>query len=87
MVKRTFEMFASKQDSRIVANYPFAGERGGLAIVEVNSGDELQELLGGLPFAPIVTLEIHAVGSIQASLKTVDQVQQQMANMIPAGVG
>ena len=37
LAKQTFQMFASNQDSRIKAVYPFAGERAGVLIVDVKS--------------------------------------------------
>ncbi len=83
--KRTFEMLTSKQDPRIKAIYPFAGERAGVFIIDVDTGDELQDLIGGLPLAPLATAEIHAVGSLQGWLKTIEQWEQHLAQLAPAG--
>ncbi|TME22245.1 MAG: hypothetical protein E6I67_06165 [Chloroflexi bacterium] len=86
LAKQTFQMVASNQDSRIKAVYPFAGERAGVFIVDVKSGDELQELLGSLPFSGITKAEIHPVGSVQSSLKSIEAAEKRLAAMTPAGV-
>ena len=86
LAKQTFQMFASNQDSRIKAVYPFAGERAGVLIVDVKSGEELQELLGSLPFAGISKAEIHPIGSVQSTLKGIEQAEKRLASMTPAGV-
>jgi muconolactone delta-isomerase len=80
----TFELLASGRERRITAAYPFAGQRAGLLIVDVNSGEELQDLIGSLPFAPIVTTEIHPIGTVQGALKTTEQAQRRIAEMASA---
>jgi muconolactone delta-isomerase len=87
LARTTFELFASGRERRITAIYPFAGQRAGLLIVEVQSGDELQELIASLPFAPIVTTEIHPIGTVEGVLKTTEQVQRQMAELAQGTVG
>ena len=83
--KQTFEMLKSKPDPRIKAVYPFAGERAGVFIVETDTADELQEMLGGLPISPLVRAEVHPVATLQGVLKTLQQAEQRMAQMAPAG--
>jgi muconolactone delta-isomerase len=85
LAKQSFQMLASNQDSRIKTMYPFAGERAGLLIVDVQSGDELQEVLGNLPLSGISTFEIHPVGTLQGVMKSLEVSEKQMAAM-PAGV-
>ena len=85
LVKQTFQMVNSNQDPRIKAAYPFAGERAGIFIVDVKSGDELQELLSGLPFSGIVKMEVHAISSVQAALKTIEESERRILAMAPAG--
>jgi muconolactone delta-isomerase len=87
LAHKTFELFASGQEPRIKAIYPFAGQRAGLLIAEVQSGDELQELVTSLPFAPIVTTEIHPIGTVQGALKTIEQIQRRLAELGPGMVG
>jgi muconolactone delta-isomerase len=86
LAKQTFQLFASNKDSRIKAVYPFAGERAGVLIVDVKSGEDLQDLLGSLPFAGITKAEIHPIGSLQGSLKTMEEAERRVAAMTPAGV-
>ena len=87
LAQKTFELLASGSEPRIKAVYPFAGQRAGLLIVDVQSGDELQQLIGSLPFAPIVKSEIYPIGSIQAALQTIEQAQRRLAEMAPAMAG
>ena len=85
LVKQTFQMAKANKDPRLKAMYPFAGERAGVLIVEASSGAELQEILGNLPLAGISTNEIHAIGTVDAVLKTLETAEQRIAAMIPAG--
>lgn len=86
LAKQTFQSFASNKDSRIKAVYPFAGERASVLIVDVKSGEELQELLGSLPFSGISKAEIHPIGSVQSALKSIEEAEKRVAAMTPAGV-
>lgn len=85
LAKATFQMLASKQDSRIKATYPWAGERGGILIIDVKSGEELQEVIGSLPFFGQVKPEIHALGNLQQTIKLIEAAEQRVAQMAPAG--
>jgi muconolactone delta-isomerase len=85
LVKQTFQMLNSNKESRIKAAYPFAGERAGIFIVDVTSGDELQEVISNLPFSGIVKTEIHAIGSVQSALKSVEEAERRILAMAPAG--
>ena len=87
LAKKTFESIAAKQDPRIKQTFTFAGERAGILIIDVNSADELQDLVGSLPFAPITKAEIHPIASIDSALKTIQQVERQLADMMPVGAG
>jgi len=83
--KQTFEMLSSKPDPRIKAFYPFAGERAGLFIIDTNTADELQEVIGALPISPVSRAEVHPITTVPAVLKTLKQAEQQVAQMAPAG--
>jgi muconolactone delta-isomerase len=86
LAKQTFQMAKANKEPRVKAMYPFAGERAGVMIVEAKSGEELQEILGNLPLAGISTNEIHAVGTVDGVLKTLETAEQRVAAMLPAGV-
>jgi hypothetical protein len=45
------------------------------------------ELIASLPFAPIVTTEIHPIGTVEGVLKTTEQVQRRMAELGPGTAG
>jgi muconolactone delta-isomerase len=83
--KQTFEMLASQPHPRIKAVYPFAGERAGVFIIEADSGDEVQEVIASLPVSALTRAEVHPVASLQGVLKTVQLMEQRMAQMAPAG--
>jgi muconolactone delta-isomerase len=86
MAKQTFQMVAANQDPRIKKVYLFAGERAGVLIVDAKSGDELQDVLGSMPLAGISKAEIHPVGSVESTLKTLEAAEKRVAAMMPAGV-
>src|SRR5687767_11314679 len=77
IIKAGFE-FLSAGHPKIKATYPFADLSGGVTIIEVESGDELNEVLSSLPFTAIATYEAHAIGTVQGMLKTVTNAQQMM---------
>ena len=75
-------MLASGQEPRIKAVYPFAGERAGIFIVEVDTAEELQEVLGSIPLAPLARMEVHPVATVQATLKTLEKAEQSLAELM-----
>ena len=85
LAKQTFEKLTSTPDPRIKAFYPFAGERAGLFIVDANSADELQEVIGAQPLSPMARAEVHPIATVPGVLKTLQQAEQRMSQMAPAG--
>ena len=85
LAKQTFEKLTSAPDPRIKAFYPVAGERAGLFIVDTNSADELAEVIGAQPLSPMARAEVHPISTAQGVLKTLQQAEQRMAQMAPAG--
>lgn len=85
LAKQTFEKLTSAQDPRVKAVYPFAGERAGVFIVDTNSADELQEVIGAQPLSAISRAEVHPISTVQGVLKTIQQAEQRMSQMAPAG--
>jgi muconolactone delta-isomerase len=84
--KQSFQMMKSKQDPRVKAMYPFAGERAGVLIIEAKSGDELQEVLGSFPLSAISNFEIHPVATLDGVLQMVEGQERLLSAMSPAGV-
>ena len=80
LAKQTLQQFASGQgDPRIKAVYPWAGERAATLIVEVESGDELSQVIGRLPLFPLCEIHYHPVMSLQRSLEGVEEAERQLA--------
>ena len=86
LAKQTFQMLKANKEPRIKAVYPFAGERAGVMLIEAKSGDELQEVIGNLPLSGLSTFEIHGLGTVDGVLKNLEQAEQRVAAMMPAGV-
>jgi hypothetical protein len=86
LAKQTFQMLKANKEPRIKSFLPFAGERAGILVIEAKSGEELQEVIGNLPLAGISSTEIHALGTLEGVLKTLDVAEQRIAAMTPAGV-
>lgn len=86
LAKQTFQMLKANKDSRIKAMYPFAGERAGVMVIEAKSGEELQEVIASLPLSGISSQEIHALGTLDGVLKTLETAEQRVGAMAAAGV-
>jgi muconolactone delta-isomerase len=87
LAKQTFQMLSSNPDPRIKSVYPFAGQRAAILIVDVKSGEELQELISSLPLFGISKSEIHAIGSVQSALKSIEDAERRILAMAPAAAG
>jgi muconolactone delta-isomerase len=84
--KQTFQMLKAKQDPRVKALYPFAGEKAGALIIEAKSGDELQEVLSSLPLSAVSNFEVHPLATLDGVLKTIEAQEKLASSMTPAGV-
>lgn len=87
LAKQTFQAAKTAQDPRVKAMYMFAGERAGALVIDVKSGDELQELLSSFPLSGISTFEVHPLASLDSVLKSLEVAEKRVAAMTPAGVG
>ncbi len=63
LLKATFEHFRSGQDSRSKAVYPFADQRATALVGELESGEELAEVIGSLPTSRLSTFDAHPITS------------------------
>jgi muconolactone delta-isomerase len=45
--------------------YGIAGAKGGIAVVNVQSNEELQKITNGYPMFPFITLEIHPLITVE----------------------
>jgi muconolactone delta-isomerase len=87
LVRQTFEMAIEKREPRIKQAFSFAGERAGAFVVEVGSAEELSDVISDLPFSGIVDVTIHALTTLEQSLKTIKKAEQRVAQMTPATMG
>lgn len=78
MVRAGLEVIA-RGNPKIKAAYPFADINGGCLIVEVDSGDELNELLSTLPFSALSKYEVHPTATIEGMSRVLANAQQMMA--------
>lgn len=83
LVRQTFEMVLEKREPRIKQAFSFAGERAGAYIIEAGSAEELSDVVSDLPFSGIVDVSIHALTTLEQSLKTVKKAEQRVAQMAP----
>ena len=84
LVRQTFEMAIEKREPRIKQAFSFAGERAGAYVIEVGSAEELSDVISDLPFSGVVDVTIHALTTLEQSLKTVKKAEQRVAQMAPA---
>ena len=84
LVRQTFESFIEKREPRIKQAFSFAGQRAGAFVIEAGSAEELSDVVSELPFSGIVDVSIHALTSVEQSLKTVKKAEQRVAQMAPA---
>jgi hypothetical protein len=84
LVRSTFESILEKREPRIKQAFSFAGERAGAFVIEAGSAEELSDIVSDLPFSGAVDVSIHALTSIEQSLKTVKKAQERVAQMAPA---
>ncbi len=84
MVRQTFEMVLEKREPRIKQAFSFAGERAGAFIIEAASAEELSDIVSDLPFSGVVDVSIHALTTVEQSLKTIKKAEQRVAQMAPA---
>ena len=60
------------------------GERAGAAIIEVASAEELSDVISSMPFSGVTDVTIHALTTVEQSLKTIKQAEERIAQMAPA---
>jgi len=68
MIKASFQGFTEHSEPRFKAIYPHADERATTFLVEVDSAEELTEVIGFLPASRLCTFESHPVTTPQSVL-------------------
>jgi hypothetical protein len=61
ILKATFQLFAENRDARIKDIYPHADERATTFVIDVDTADELTEILGSIPASRLSTFQSHPV--------------------------
>ena len=79
MLKATFEHLASGANPQIKAVYPFADERATALVVDVDSADELGQLIGALPATRLSTFVSHPIANPQSVLEQLSGWEQMLA--------
>lgn len=67
-----------RASGKIAQVWSFAGTGGGGGVVEVDSHEELDEIMGGFPWGPWSEIDIYPLSDLDRSLATNRAVFQQM---------
>ena len=78
ILKATFQLFAENRDSRIKGIYPHADERATTFLIEVETADELTEVLGALPAGRMSTFQSHPITTPETVLNLLDGWEKMM---------
>jgi muconolactone delta-isomerase len=77
-----------KESGNIRESWSFAGRVGGIALIEVDSHEQLEAIMAENPIAPFAEIEIHALVDLVESVKMGRQVAQaRMEAMAKMGAG
>ena len=86
MLKATFQQFVSGSNPHIKAVYPFADERATALLVDVDSADDLGQLIGSLPSSRLSTFVSHPIVSPQNVVDQLSQWEQIMTGQLTRDV-
>lgn len=68
-----------RASGKLVEAWSFAGQVGGGGVLEVDSHDELDEIMGGFPFAQTSHLWVYPLADLDASLaRTAARIEAMM---------
>jgi len=74
-----------RADGTLGAAWSFAGTLGGGGIIEVESHEQLDEVMAGFPFGPFSSIEVYPLSDVDRSLATSRAVVEQMMAMMQSG--
>jgi muconolactone delta-isomerase len=69
----------SRASGKMVEVWNFAGGAGGGGILDVDSAEELEEVMGTFPFAPFSSIEVYPLSDVD---KAMDLLEQNIAQMM-----
>ena len=75
-------MAQGRKDGTLKAAWSFAGTQGGGGILEVESHEQLDEIMAGFPFGPFSSTEVYALADLDKSLAASRAVFEQMMTMM-----
>jgi muconolactone delta-isomerase len=82
MIKQTFQMYEElKSQGKLVACYTFADFPGGITIWDVQSNEELQQLLFLLPSMPLVNRTVRPLTELSNASKIIDELESIVSSM------
>lgn len=64
-------------------SWAFAGITGGGGILNVDSHEELDAVMGGFPFAPFSSIEVYPLSDLRQSLETTRDQLEKLSTMTP----
>ncbi len=67
-----------RQSGKLVDVWSFAGQTGGGGVVEVDSHEELDEIMSGFPFGPFSDVTVYALSDLDRALDTAERAMAQM---------
>ena len=85
LVLQTHEQWRDEVYPEIKQVFPFAGERAGAMLVEVDGPDQLEALIGRLPARRLIHWEIHGVCSLDARIENLRGTLQRIQQSAPPG--
>ncbi len=71
-----------RASGKLKAAWGFAGTQNGCGVLEVDSHEELDELMARFPFAPFSSIEVIALTDLDRSLETAKAVSQQLLERV-----
>jgi muconolactone delta-isomerase len=75
---------AHRESGKLEQVWSFAGMAGGGGILNVDSHEELDEIMAGFPFGPFSHIELYPLADLDAGL---DNLEKSMQQMMGGGVG
>lgn len=72
-----------ERSGKMEQSWSFAGTIGGGGILNVDSHDELDEIMGGFPFAPFSHVEVYPLTDLRKTLERTKDQLSKLAGMMP----
>ena len=80
---QAMKAFAERYKDKTEQNWAFAGIAGGGAILNVDSHEELDKIMGEFPFGPFSKVEIRALADLSISLDNATRQLEAVIQSMP----